>query len=173
MPEVGVSDRVCSFAPIAPRGATRLVLGSMPGVASLAAGQYYAHPHNAFWPIMASLFGVPVEAPYAARVRALERAGVALWDVLAACERTGSLDSAIRRGSEVANDVATLLARRPAIRMVAFNGAGAEAAFRRHCGELLRDSRWRFARLPSTSPAHASLSRAAKCAQWRAALLDG
>ena len=171
MTKTASTDRVHSFPPIASPGATRLVLGSMPGVASLRAGQYYAHPHNAFWPIMAALFGTPADAPYAARVQALERAGVALWDVLATCERSGSLDAAIRRDSEVVNDIAGLLARCPAIRVVAFNGAAAEAAFRRHCLDLRANSALRFIRLPSTSPAHAALSREAKCSAWRAALI--
>ena len=122
-------------------------------------------------PIMAALFGTPADAPYAARVQALERAGVALWDVLATCERSGSLDAAIRRDSEVVNDIAGLLARCPAIRVVAFNGAAAEAAFRRHCLDLRANSALRFIRLPSTSPAHAALSREAKCSAWRAALI--
>lgn len=171
MTETALADRVHSFPPIAPPGATRLVLGSMPGVASLRAGQYYAHPHNAFWPIMAALFGVPADAPYAARVQALECAGVALWDVLATCERSGSLDAAIRRDSESANDIAGVLTRCPAIRVVAFNGAAAEAAFRRHCPAELANPALRFIRLPSTSPAYAALSRDAKCTAWRSALI--
>ncbi len=92
-------SRVQSFPPIAAPGARLLILGSMPGAASLAAGQYYAHPRNAFWPILAALCHFPADAPYAARVAALQAAGVAVWDVLQSCVRPGSLDTAIERSS--------------------------------------------------------------------------
>ena len=84
-----------------------LILGTMPGVASLAAGQYYAHPRNQFWDIMGALFGAGRDLSYARRLARLRAAGVALWDVVAECERPGSLDSAIRR--EKPNDLAGLL----------------------------------------------------------------
>ena len=116
-----------SFAPIAAPGATVLILGSMPGRASLLAGQYYAHPRNAFWPIMGELFGAGPELPYARRVRVLARAGVAVWDVLASCTRGGSLDSDIDPGSIVANDFASFFRAHPRIERVYFNGAMAEA----------------------------------------------
>ena len=159
-----------SFPPIANAEATRLILGSMPGAASLAARQYYAHPQNAFWRIMGELLGFAPDAAYAQRTRALQRAGIAVWDVLQYCERPGSLDSAIVRGTEVANDFATFLAQHPDIRIILFNGVTAETAFRRHCRALLNDSQITFARAPSTSPAHASLRFDAKLAAWRAAL---
>jgi len=165
------ASRVRSFAPLAAAGARVLVLGSMPGVASLAAGEYYAHRRNAFWPIMATLFGFAADAAYAQRVAALAAAGVALWDVLAACERVGSLDAAIVRGSESANDIAGLLAQQPRIVRLAFNGAAAEAAFRRHVRPRLPAARLAgldCVCLPSTSPANASWSYAEKLAAWRA-----
>jgi hypoxanthine-DNA glycosylase len=168
-----MSNRVTSFPPLIAPGATRLILGSMPGVASLTAGQYYAHPQNAFWRIMGAVVGFDAALPYKDRVAALRRGRVALWDVLAACERTGSLDSAIARASEEANDLAGLLAQHPRITRVYFNGAAAEAAFRRHCKALAARTDMRFERLPSTSPAHASLRSEQKCAVWRAALLSG
>ena len=80
-----------SFPPVVGAGARLLVLGSMPGAASLAARQYYAHPRNAFWPILAAWCGVAVDAPYTARVDALARAGIALWDVAQSAIRPGSL----------------------------------------------------------------------------------
>ena len=159
-----------SFPPIADAWATRLILGSMPGAASLAASQYYAHPQNAFWRIIGELLGFALDARYADRVQALRSAGIAVWDVLQCCERTGSLDSAILRRSEVANDFETFRQQHPGVRTVVFNGATAEAAFRRHCRALLDDPQLTFVRLPSTSPAHASLRFDAKLTAWRAAL---
>lgn len=159
-----------SFPPIADAHATRLILGSVPGVASLAANQYYAHPHNAFWRIMATFTAAAHTADYAARVRALQRERVAVWDVLQSCERPGSLDSSIRRNSEVANDFATFFVRHPHITQVFFNGAAAEASFKRHCAVLSHDSRFSFQRLPSSSPTHASLRFEQKLAAWQHAL---
>lgn len=162
--------QVQSFPPIADTRATRLILGSMPGVASLTANQYYAHPHNAFWPIMAVLTGVAPDATYDQRVGALQEAKVAVWDVLQCCERPGSLDSSIRRDSEVANDFATFFVQHPRIKQIYFNGGAASASFKRHCVSLLRDPRFNFHRLPSTSPAHASLRFEQKLAAWRIAM---
>ena len=159
-----------SFPPIIDARATRLILGSMPGAASLLANQYYANPQNAFWRIMAEFTGVASDAAYPERVRALQAATVALWDVLQSCERPGSLDSSIRRDSEVANDFATFFAQHPNITQVFFNGGAAEACFKRHCTSLLRDPRLSFQRLPSTSPAHASLRFEQKLAAWRVAM---
>jgi double-stranded uracil-DNA glycosylase len=158
-----------SFAPIGDARATRLILGSMPGATSMAAGQYYAHPQNAFWPIMAGLIGVDVGAPYALRVAALVEARVVLWDVLQSCERVGSLDASIRRDTEAANDFAGFFAERSLLRQVFFNGAAAETSFKRHCAGLLCESRLRFVRLPSTSPALASLRFEQKRLAWQAA----
>ncbi len=159
---------VQSFAPLAPAGARLLILGSMPGAASLAAGQYYAHPRNAFWPILGALCHFPADAPYAARVAALQAAGVAVWDVLQSCVRPGSLDTAIERSSEVANDIVGLLARHPGIRRIGFNGGTAEAAFRRHV-PAAAVAGLQLLRLPSTSPANASWSFERKLAAWSAA----
>ena len=147
-----------------------LILGSMPGEASLAAGEYYAHPRNHFWPIVGAVLGFDPAAPYASRLRALQRARVALWDVLHSCERPGSLDSSIDRASAVPNDFASLFARCRRIRRVCFNGALAEDTFRRRVLPSLGDLRLECVRLPSTSPAHASLSLARKRAAWRRAL---
>lgn len=145
-----------------------LVLGSMPGEASLAAAEYYAHPRNAFWPIMGALFGAGPALPYPARLQRLEAAGVALWDVIAACERAGSLDSAITPASIEANDFARLFRDCPHIRHVFFNGAAAETAFRRHVRGRIALPALSFTRLPSTSPAHAARKLEAKLAAWQA-----
>ncbi|MBI1397174.1 MAG: DNA-deoxyinosine glycosylase [Betaproteobacteria bacterium] len=159
-----------SFDPIADRHAETLVLGSMPGVRSLAAGQYYAHPQNAFWRIVSELLHLPADASYRVRTRALVAARIALWDVLASCERPGSLDTMIRRETEIANDFKAFFAGHPGITRVFFNGAKAEASFRRHVLPHLGHRTFHFARLPSTSPAHASLPFAAKLEAWRAIL---
>lgn len=159
-----------SFPPIADARATRLILGSMPGAASLTAHQYYAHPHNAFWRIMATLTGSAADAAYLERVRALQDAKLAVWDVLQSCERPGSLDASIRRDTEVANDFVAFFAQHPNVTQVFFNGGAAQASFKRHCNALLTDSRLSFQRLPSTSPAHASLRFEQKLAAWRAVM---
>ena len=162
--------RVESFAPIADSRATRLILGSMPGAASLAVNQYYAHSQNAFWRIMGGVYNIAPDATYGERVRALQMAKVAVWDVLQSCERPGSLDSSIRRDSEVVNDFAAFFAQHPRVTQVYFNGGAAEASFKRHCGSLLCDPSLSFHRLPSTSPAHAALRFEQKLAAWRSAL---
>lgn len=157
---------VHTFGPsISPRCRV-LILGTMPGVASLQAGQYYAHPRNQFWDIMGALFGAGRALSYAKRMARLRAAGVALWDVVAECERPGSLDAAIR--NERANDLAGLLRRCPRIAVIAFNGQPAARLFRRHVRDLPRAVDTVV--LPSTSPAHAARSRREKLAAWRAGL---
>jgi double-stranded uracil-DNA glycosylase len=101
----------------------------MPGVLSLKANQYYAHPRNAFWRIMSSIYGFSAEAPYESRVEKLKASGVALWDVLHVCVRVGSLDSAIEAGSRVPNDFPSFFQQHPHIKFVGFNGAEAEKSF--------------------------------------------
>jgi double-stranded uracil-DNA glycosylase len=161
--------RARSFGALSRSDARVLILGSMPGTASLRHREYYAHPANQFWPIMGELFGAGRELPYRHRVDKLVTNGIAVWDVLKQCERTGSLDSAIRRGSEIVNDFARFFERHLGIRAVFFNGSKAESVFLREVRANLgpRDSRLSYARLPSTSPAHAGLSRAAKLNAWR------
>lgn len=146
-----------------------LVLGSMPGAASLAASRYYAHPRNRFWPVMASLCGFDAGLDYPRRLAALGAAGVGLWDVMGACERRGSLDADIVRGSEVANPLADWLARRPGVRAVAFNGGKAAQAFQRHVTPTLPAAlvaRLAFHALPSTSPANAAFGVERLTGQW-------
>jgi double-stranded uracil-DNA glycosylase len=158
-----------SFPPLARPQARVLILGSMPGEASLRQRQYYAFPHNQFWPIVDALLGVDRDLPYERRVAELVARDVAVWDVLKRCEREGSLDGSIRPDSEVANDFKRFFRTHPRIRAVFFNGAKSEHAFRRHVLPRLgeRAAQLRFHRLPSTSPAHAGMPRAAKLAAWR------
>ena len=173
-----MNPHVQSFAPVAGPGTRALILGSMPGVRSLHAGQYYAHPQNRFWPFMGELIGAAPALPYLERCSRLTAAGLALWDVLASCERHGSLDSAIRDDTAQANDFGALFARHPTIAMVLFNGSKAEGSFRRfvlpvlvETGAVAADLELR--RLPSTSSANASQSAEYKLAAWREGLQAG
>jgi hypoxanthine-DNA glycosylase len=157
------------FPWVADSGCRVLVLGSMPGRASLAATQYYAHPRNVFWEIMGALFGAGRELDYPARLARLRASGVALWDVAHRCRRPGSLDAAIERDSVEPNDFTALFSACPALGRVFFNGATAETLYRR----LVRPQKPEggrsvgYHRLPSTSPAYAALGFEAKLAQWR------
>ena len=145
----------------------------MPGVESLKQQQYYAHPRNAFWPIMAELFGFPVDLAYPQRCQCLVDNRVAVWDVLKTCTRSGSLDSAIESASIVTNDFAGFLDAHPRIRLICFNGATAEQTYRRYVLPELQGASAAISlqRLPSTSPAHAAMSLAEKTGQWRVRLL--
>lgn len=167
-PAAGPPRAEC-FAPIARADARVLVLGSMPGRRSLAESRYYAHPQNRFWPFMGELVGARPELPYAERCQRLVEAGIALWDVLAECEREGSLDSAIRDHTARANDFASFLAAHPRIGTVLFNGGKAEASFRKLVLPTLGRPDLAYRRLPSTSPANASQRTADKLAAWRTA----
>jgi hypoxanthine-DNA glycosylase len=160
------------FPPIADAAARVLVLGSLPGRKSLEMGQYYAQPQNAFWKIMGMLFGAEPTLPYTERVAQLRAHGVAVWDVLAAGERDGSLDSAIVRESIVVNDFAKFFAEHPRIELICFNGATAAALFRRRVQPSLPPECVAIGTrvLPSTSPAHAALRFEHKLARWSAAL---
>ena len=158
---------VRSFAPVAHATSRILILGSMPGKESLRMGQYYAHPRNLFWPILGKLAGAAPGLPYDQRIRALQRARIALWDVLESCARDGSLDSRIDNDSRVANDFRSFFERHPKITHVFFNGAKAEACYRT-C--VLPDDRLKplqYRRLPSTSPANAGIPYERKFEAWR------
>jgi len=156
------------FAPVAGPDARLLILGSMPGKASLEASQYYAHPRNLFWNLIETLLDVRPGLAYADRLDLLRAHRIALWDVIAQCERSSALDSDIVEASIVVNDFATFFAQHPAIDRVFFNGAKAEQAFRKYVLPTLPQPLQLIStRLPSTSPANAGLSAAAKLAAWR------
>lgn len=149
------------LAPTAAHAPRILILGSMPGAESLQQQRYYAHPRNRFWPVMGHVFGVDPQADYSRRIDALAVAGVALWDVLAHCERPGSLDTAIVRTSEIANPIAAWLRQTTSVRVIALNGGKAAEAFDRHVlPQLSQQARSQLTmhRLPSTSPANAAWS---------------
>ena len=144
-----------------------MVLGSFPGVASLTAGHYYAHPRNLFWPIVSDVLGKPfTEWPFERRYRELNSAGIGLWDVIATCHRPGSLDSNIR--NEQPSQLSHIHELAPSVSGLLLNGKKAQQGARRHAsaGIDLFD-------LPSTSPANASMKAADKLAAWRAAIEQG
>ena len=160
------TDRLTGLPPVVSQQTRLLVLGSFPGVASLQARQYYAHPRNQFWPILGAIWGVELMAMgYPQRLQAMLARGVGLWDIHASCRRAGSLDQAIEDAEP--NELASLLALAPRLQWVAHNGT--ESARARHRVEALG---WRGQRLPSTSPANASWSFDRKLAAWRALLLQ-
>jgi hypoxanthine-DNA glycosylase len=156
--------RLRGFAPVLDAQVRTLVLGSFPSEASLAAGQYYAHPRNQFWTVLARLIDEPLpELEYPARLRRVLAHRIGIWDVLGACERDGSLDARIRR--ERANDFVRLKAEAPQLRRVIFNGSTA-GRFAREFTAAGFETRI----VPSTSPAHASRTLQEKLELWREAL---
>ncbi|WP_375381599.1 DNA-deoxyinosine glycosylase [uncultured Sphingomonas sp.] len=154
--------RKASFPPVARADARLLVLGSLPGERSLADGRYYAHPQNQFWRLMSPVVGRDLPAlGYDDRLATLVEARVALWDVIASARRAGSTDAAIREVE--ANDLAALVAKLPALRAVAFNGATAAAVGGSRLGATGLD----LVPLPSSSPLH-TIGVAAKLPAWSA-----
>lgn len=166
--------QVHGFPPISRPDARVLILGSMPSRESLAQGQYYAHPRNAFWPIMTTLLEFNA-GDYAQRTGQLTARGVAVWDVLQACYRSGSLDSAIANRGMVTNDFPAFLRRHPHLRRIYFNGSKAEALYLKQVLPALSRAAASLPlrRLPSTSPAHAGLSLEQKRAAWRVIVGEG
>jgi TDG/mug DNA glycosylase family protein len=163
-----------SFPPVARADARLIVLGSMPGKMSLARQEYYAHPRNVFWRIAGELFHFNHEAPYDQRKSSLMMSRVALWDVMAACSRSSSLDSDIVESSIIANDFKRFFPRHPEIRAVFFNGLKAEQCYRKFVEPGLDGQRaLPGLRLPSTSPANAGISFENKLEAWRVILDQG
>jgi len=165
MPDIG-------FPYSADPDAEILILGSMPSRISLAEKQYYAHPRNAFWPIMAKLFEFSNDLPYRQRLAELRHHHIALWDSAHRCTRAGSLDSAIRSDSVVCNDFNRFLVQHKQIRRICFNGCKAAELYRRYAYPALIDEQQQIETLtlPSTSPAHASMTFGTKLELWRQAI---
>lgn len=158
------------FLPIEPKSAKVLVLGTMPSVESLNQAFYYAHPRNAFWPIIGSMVGRDLQT-VVEKMRALDELGIFLWDVLGSCVREGSLDSAIK--NPAANDFSWIFKKHPHIKAIVFNGKTAEALFKRHVlGKQILPEEIRFITLPSTSPANARLKLEDKRLLWQEKLSD-
>lgn len=161
----------CAFAPVVDERTCILVLGSLPGDASLAASQYYAHPRNGFWRLISKVVGRDlVPMAYPDRLQALRATGIGLWDVIASAEREGSLDAAIRNPE--AADLRTLVTELPNLKAVAFNGSTAAKLGRRQLAGVASPAR--LIDLPSSSPAHARPLKE-KAARWAqlTALLAG
>ena len=157
-----MTARLLGLPPVVGPSTRLLVLGSFPSVASLQAGEYYAHPRNQFWPLLGAIWGMDLRAlSYAHRLDIARDRGLGIWDVYAACEREGSLDAAIRAAEP--NDLAGLARRLPALRAIGHNG-GESARHRRVTSTL--DVPVHV--LPSTSPANASWSFERKLAAWTA-----
>jgi TDG/mug DNA glycosylase family protein len=162
---VGAPIRHASFAPVVDARTRVVILGSLPGAQSLAAGRYYAHPQNGFWRLTGSVIGVDlVSLDYADRLAALLGAGIGTWDVIATARRSGSLDGAIR--DVEGNDLAALVGSLPDLRLIAFNGQKAA-----EIGKRLICPGTRHLTLPSSSPAH-TMSFEMKAAAWTALRLD-
>ena len=158
----------CGFAAVSHVGIRTLVLGSLPGRRSIETNQYYGHPRNAFWPLMATLLGFDTGMPYAQRTAALLDADIGLWDVLQSSIRPGSLDADIDLSSARANDFSRFMELHPALIRICFNGKKAGQLFRR-MGCLQETEARRqltYVELPSTSPAHAAMSFADKLSRW-------
>lgn len=168
-----VTDRSRGFPPVARADACVLVLGSLPGARSLSESRYYAQPRNAFWRIMGEVCGAGPNLPYAERLQRLVEARIALWDVVAAAVRPGSLDAKILRDSVEVNDFEAFLCAHRHIDTICFNGKTAADLFRRHVlpqvGERMPAT---LHVLPSTSPANAGMPYAEKLRRWRSALPD-
>ncbi len=145
----------------------------MPGRASLAAGQYYAHPRNQFWTVMGALCGARPELSYAQRCRMLRAHGVALWDVFGSCVRPGSADSAIELADAELNDLTGFIRSHKSLERILCNGRLAFESLRRHSGASLARHfpALQVLPVPSTSPAHAGVPLERKLALWRAAWL--
>jgi len=154
------NERKQGLPPVLARDTRVLILGSFPGEASLAAGQYYAHPRNHFWPIVAALIDAPVATlPYRERLRALRAHRIGLWDIFVACSRRGSLDGAIRMAER--GEIVRVRRAAPRVTLVCFNGQTAARAL-----PAWRDAGYATLALPSTSPAY-TRPFAEKLAQWR------
>lgn len=172
-----------SFGALVGRHVHTLILGTMPGQKSLQLQQYYAHPRNALWPILCAMvkgnapaYAIHQELSYEERCTLINDAGFGLWDVLARCERPGSLDASISRQSEEPNDIEALIIQHPELRTIVCNGRTAHALLKRHILPKLSYPRLdshlpRIVCLPSTSPAMAKLSLDEKFIQWSDALL--
>lgn len=171
---MAAKQKSTGFPPVVAGRPRVLILGSLPGRASLAAGEYYAQARNSFWPIMGDLFGAGRELPYAQRTRRLTAHAVALWDVLACAHRPGSLDSRIDRSTMIVNDLAGFLNAHATVSVICFNGRTAAELYERFVLPGLGAAGRRIDRrvLPSTSPAHAALAYADKLERWSAALAE-
>lgn len=158
--------RRVGFPPIVKSNAKILILGSMPSVKSLEDKQYYAHPRNAFWPIMCKLLNSSDDINYKKKKQLIIKNKIALWDVLNGCHREGSLDSNIDYSTIEVNDFENFLKKNKKIESIFFNGAEAEKLFKKYVVKNLTNKQLEYFKLPSTSPANATLSFQNKLLKW-------
>jgi TDG/mug DNA glycosylase family protein len=158
---------IIAFPPILPENPHTLILGTMPGGKSLERKQYYAHPQNQFWKFMGDIYGAGPNLPYEERIRILKGQGVAVWDVLYACTRQGSMDANIKNG--IVNNFEEFYQQNPNISLVVFDSLTAEKIYKKQVMPTL-SKKLEYKRVPSPSPAHARLPYAAKLALWSNAL---
>ncbi len=152
-----------AFPPILPDKPHTLILGTMPGGKSLEKNQYHAHPQNQFWRFMGDIYGAGLLLPYEKRVQVLKDHGIAVWDVVRACTRKGSMDADIK--NEIPNDFEQFYQNYPSIKLVVFDSLTAENIYMKRVVPTLSKT-LKYARVPSPSPAHARLPYAAKLALW-------
>ncbi|KZZ32099.1 DNA-deoxyinosine glycosylase [Oleiphilus sp. HI0086] len=152
------------FPPVLGEEPTVLILGTMPSVKSLQEKQYYGHPRNAFWWILAQLCSFDLALPYVQRLEEAKRCGIAIWDVAHSCYRPGSLDSNIDQSTMKANDIQGMLEQNPSIKLIAFNGQAAAKLYKKFIGVSVTPDT--TLNLPSTSPANAAMSKEDKLASW-------
>ncbi|MEJ1295859.1 MAG: DNA-deoxyinosine glycosylase [Candidatus Sedimenticola sp. (ex Thyasira tokunagai)] len=164
--------KIKSFPPIVDSSACTLVLGTMPGVESLRANQYYANSRNSFWKIMARLYGFTESSTYQEKKESLNTNRIAVWDVMHTCVRSGSLDSNIRQETIKVNDFISFFRDYPKITKICFNGGKAETEFKRKVFPTLSANLKDIIciRLPSTSPAMAQKTFEEKYTEWSRAL---
>lgn len=153
-----------AFPPILPDKPHTLILGTMPGKKSLEAQQYYAHPQNQFWRFMGDIFGAYPTLPYDERVEVLKSQGIAVWDVVYACNREGSMDADIE--NEIVNDFEGFYRQHPSIELVVLDSLTAETIYKKRVIPTLTKE-LTHVRVPSPSPAHARMNYQAKLTIWR------
>ena len=157
------NEPLTGLSPIADQNANTLILGTMPGKKSLEAGQYYAHPQNQFWRILGQIYNFSPLLSYDSRVEVLKQNGIAVWDVLHSCVRSGSMDADIE--AEEPNDFKTFFKQHPAIVRVVFDSIKAEQLYISHILPSLPVT-LSYYRVPSPSPAYARIPFAEKLAAW-------
>lgn len=162
-----------SFSAVCDKNTELLILGSLPGKKSIAEQQYYAHPRNALWPILCDWMQLPISMSYEQRIEAALSCGVGFWDVVAQAHRPGSLDSAIQSSTVHYNPVDQLIPKLPKLKGILLNGGAAMTHFKRAGFHTLASEKGiDFYQLPSTSPAHASMTFEEKRVAWHSVLID-
>lgn len=163
-----MSSQPTCFPPVCTGSDLVLILGSFPGRLSLERDEYYGHPRNSFWPIMGRLLGFDAKIDYFGRIAHLKYHRIALWDALSSCSRDGSLDSSIQKSTKVVNDFDSFFENNRSIHTIFFNGSLAQSEFKKAImtKPKILDRQLSLCRLPSTSPAMATLDFEQKLRAW-------